>query len=96
MLPKGSVPARMQNDRQARGFGERDHFLGDTHAATPVDIGLQNIHRVVAGSPLKRQARVPVLSCGKRLPGQALTQLEVCVEVFGNQAFLDPFKFVGA
>ena len=64
--------------------------------AAPVDVGLQDVHHLVADRPLEGHVGVPVLAGGQGLPGQALAQREVGVEVLGDQALFHPLEPVGA
>ncbi len=79
MLPVGRVAAAVQDHRHAAGIGSSGDPLAGGHAATPVDVGLQDVDGVVADRPLEGDMRVPMLARRERLPRQALAQGEVGV-----------------
>jgi hypothetical protein len=73
----------------------RSNLSTGRKTATPVNIRLENIDRLVVCRPLKGDMGVPVFPRAEGLPRDAFAQGEMSIEILREEALLHPLEPIG-
>ena len=95
MLSVRIIHAAVRNHGDAVCLGDVTNFDCGGNAATPQNVGLENVNESSSCCSSEDCRQIPMLSCGEGLPRNALPRRLIADKVIGGDIVLNPFQAVG-